>query len=104
MSANAHHCWAIFTTDKQKANKIINQIIDEQNIKNIKTIRRYKSKDWAEFYFEDGNCLRWIGRTNNFRAFRFHRLWCDKDINKDYFKYIIMPMAHYMKYEDIIWI
>ena len=104
MSLNAHHCWAIFTTSNQKANKIINQIIDEQNIKNIKTIRGYKSKDWAEFYFEDGNCLRWIGHTGNFRGFRFHRLWCDKDINKNYFECVILPMACYMKYEDIIWI
>lgn len=104
LSANAHRCWTIFTTNSQKANKIINQIIDEQNIKNIKTIRRYKNKDWAEFYFEDGNCLRWIGHTDNFRGFRSHLLWCDKDINKNYFEYVIMPMVHYMKYEDIVWI
>ena len=104
MSANAHHCWAIFTTDVKKANKVINQIIDEQKVTNIKTIRGYKSNNWAEIYFEDGNRLIWIGHTDNFKGFRFHKLWCDKDINKDFFEYVVMPMAHYMKYEDIIWI
>lgn len=104
LSVNAHHCWAIFTTNSQKANKIISQIIDEQNIKNIKTIKGYKSKDWAEICFEDGNCLRWIGHIDSFRGFRFHRLWCDKNINHDYLEQVILPMACYMKYEDIIWI
>lgn len=104
MSLNAHHCWAVFTTDDQKANKTINQIIDEQNAKDIKTIRGHKNKDWAEFYFEDGNRVIWIGRTGNFKGFRFHRLWCDKDIDQNYFEQAILPMAVYMKYEDIIWI
>lgn len=104
MSANAHHCWAVFTTDVKKANKIINQIIDEQNVKNIKIIRGYKSNNCAEIYFEDGNRVIWIGHTGNFKGFRFHRLWCDKDIDQNYLEQVILPMAVYMKYEDIIWI
>ena len=104
MSANAHHCWAIFTTDKQKANKVIAQILEEQDAKRTKIIKAYQNKEEAEICFEDGNSLIWIGHMNNFRGFRFHRLWCDKDINQDYFEYVVMPMAHYMKYEDIVWI
>lgn len=104
MSANALHCWAIITTDDQKANKTINQIIDEQNAKDIKTIRGHKNKDCAEFCFEDGNRVIWIGHTGNLKGFRFHRLWCDKDIDQDYFEQVISPMAVYMKYEDIVWI
>lgn len=104
MSADAHHCWAIFTTNKQKANRTITQVLEEQVAKGTKVIKAYQNKEGAEIYFKDGNRLIWIGYTDNFRGFRFHRLWCDKDINQDYFEYVVMPMTYYMKYEDIIWI
>lgn len=104
MSANAHHYWAIFTTDKQKANRAIAQVLEEQVIKGTKVIKAYQNKEGAEIHFEDGNQLIWIKHTDNFKGFRFNRLWCDKDIDQDYFEYVIMPMAHYIKYEDIVWI
>ena len=104
MSANAHQCWAIFTTDKQKANRIIAQVLEEQDIKGTKVIKAYQNKERAEIHFEDGNQLIWIGHTDNFKGFRFHRLWFDKNINHDYLEQVILPMACYMKYEDIIWI
>ena len=104
LSANAHQRWAIFTTDKQKANRIIAQVLEEQDIKGTKVIKAYQNKKRAEIHFEDGNYLIWIGHTDNFKGFRFHRLWCDKDIDQDYFEYVIMPMVHYIKYEDIVWI
>lgn len=54
--------------------------------------------------FENGALLVAFPPLENFRGFRFHRLWCDKDIDQDYFEQMILPMAVYMKYEDIIWI
>lgn len=60
-------------------------------------------ENYAEVVYEDGVCLRWITPIANSKRFRFHRLWCDKDINRDYLERIILPMAC-MKYEDIIWI
>lgn len=102
MSLNAHHCWAVITKDKQKANKTIAEVLEEQ--KDIKVIKAYQNKNGAEICFDDGNCLRWIGHTDNFKGSRFHRLWCDIDIDQDYLEQVILPMAVYMKYEDIVWI
>lgn len=104
MSLNAHHCWGVVTTDKQKANRAIAQVLEEQNAKGNKVINAHQSKDWGEICFEDGHRIIWIGHLDNFKGFRFHRLWCDKDIDQDLLEQVILPMAVYMKYEDIIWI
>lgn len=104
MSANAHHCWAIITRDKNKAETLMESIKEEQklegNLCKWKLYREYEIK----LGFENGVCLIAFPPIENFKGFRFHRLWCDKDINQDYLEQVILPMAVYMKYEDIIWI
>ena len=104
MSGNVHYYWAIFTINKQKAKKVVAQILEEQNNKNVKVIKANLDKNLTEIWFEDGNHLIWIGHTDNFKGFRFHHLWCDKNINQEYLEQVILPMACYMKYEDIVWI
>lgn len=104
MSANAHHCWAIITPYRYKADQVIDQVIEELKRKNIKVVMNYRGKDWADIIFECGHSLKWIGHSDNFKGFRFHRLWCDKDVDGKYLEQVILPMACYMKYEDIVWI
>ena len=88
---------------KSKAINTINSIKQEQ---------KSQGNNWAEekyngygitVYFENGIYLKAFPPQENLKGFRFHRLWCDKDINRDYLERIILPMAC-MKYEDIIWI
>ena len=104
MSLNTHHCWAIVTSNRQKAIDIIYSIRDEQAKLNNKCIEATWGRHELKAVFEDGHYIRWIEPNNNCRGYRFHRLWCDKDINQDYLEQVILPMAVYMKYENIIWI
>lgn len=104
MSANAHHCWAVVTSDESKADKVFAQVSKEQKEKNIDFIQIREGKDHAEIVYKDDVSIRWIKPIANFKGFRFHRLWCDKDIDKKYLEQVILPMACYMRHEDIVWI
>lgn len=89
---------------KGKAINIIDSIKEEQELQdNHWTKEQYNGYE-ITVYFENGAYLRAFPPIENFRGFRFHRLWCDKDIDQDLLEQVILPMAHYMKYEDIIWI
>ena len=104
MSANSHHCWAIITKNKRKAINIIDSIKEEQKLQGNNWTKETYDGCRTTVYFENGFCLRVLLPIENFRGFRFHRLWCDKDVDKDYLECVILPMACYMKYEDIVWI
>ena len=104
MNANASHCWAIITKSKGKALSIIDSIKEEQKSQGNNWIKELYDGCRTTVYFENGFCIKAFPPTENFRGSRFHRLWCDINIDQDYFEQVILPMAVYMKYEDIIWI
>lgn len=104
MSLNAHHCWGIITKSKGKGLSIIDSIKEEQKLQGNNWVKKLYDGCGTTVYFENGLCVRAFPPIENFRGFKFHRLWCDKDIDQDYFEQVILPMACYMKYEDIIWI
>lgn len=104
MSLNTHHCWAVVTNDESKANTTWLQILNEQAEQGNHCIKVVLAKDGMKYCFEDGTTIIWIKNKIEARGFRFHRLWCDINIDQDYFEQVILPMAVYMKYEDIVWI
>lgn len=53
--------------------------------------------------YENGISIIWIVPTESFIGMRFHRLWCDSNIDRVYLAQIAMPMIS-MKFEDIEWI
>ena len=104
MSLNAHYCWAVVTRDESKAVKVFTQVSKSKKKDGIDFITIRKRENYAEIVYEDGVCLKWIRPITNCKGSRFHRLWCDINIDQDYFEQVILPMACYMKYEDIVWI
>ena len=104
MNANASHCWAIITKSKGKALSIIDSIKEEQKSQGNNWIKELYDGCRTTVYFENGFCIKAFPPIENFRGSRFHRLWCDIDIDQDYLEQVILPMAVYMKYEDIVWI
>lgn len=104
MNANASHYWAIITKTKSKAINTINSIKQEQKSQGNNWTEEKYNDYGTTVYFENGACLIAFPPLKNFRGFRFHRLWCDIDIDQDYLEQVILPMAVYMKYEDIVWI
>lgn len=95
--------WAIIAKKKSKAEALIQSIKEEQKAKGNLCKMEAHNEYEIRLYFENGVCLRAFSPQENLRGFRFCRLWCDKDINRDYLEQIILPMVC-MKYEDIIWI
>lgn len=100
MSANEKQKWLIVSKDYHKAFDIFKQIEKEQTEQENFLL----ANNGVDLYFKNELEVVWIMPSDNFRSLRFHRLWCDKDIDQDYLEQIILPMAVYMNYEDIIWI
>lgn len=92
--------WAVVGFDYDTAKQIIAGI-EEHSGKEVS--RRIRTKYEIRTEFTDGTLLRWVNASFSSKGQRIGRMWCDKNINKDIFKYMIMPM--YMgKREDINWI
>lgn len=53
--------------------------------------------------FADGTILRWLPTTANCHGQRCGKMWCDKNIDRNIFKYVVLPM-YFGKLEDIIWV
>lgn len=104
MNVKGYDCWAIVTSHKQKAQRLLLQIDKEQQAKGIKSIKLYQDDCYAEIIYEDGKYIKWIIPSCSSKGFRFHHLWCDKDIDKEILKCIFLPMMLDMDEEDIIWI
>ena len=99
MSMNAHHCWAIITDNKEKADAVfasVEKAYDEH------IVRKVISKDRYYTEFDDGHDLVWIPLSHSMRGYRFHRLWIDKYIDEEAV-YNILAYAR-CDYRDIIWI
>ena len=92
--------WAVVGFDYDTANKIM----DDIEINSDKEIsRRVRSINGMFTEFTDGTVLRWVKAIESSRGQRIGKMWCDKNINKEIFRCVIMPI--YMgQREDIIWI
>ena len=93
--------WAVVGFDYDTAKALITAIEWSAVDKNI--LRRIQSKNELCTEFDDGTILRWVKASDNARGRKFGKMWCDKNINKDIFEHVIMPM-YFGKREDINWI
>lgn len=93
------HSWAVVGFDFYAAKDILEEI--EQSCgKTI--IRKFIGNYKMRTEFTDGTILRWFPEKR-FRGARCGKMWCDKNIDQEFLKCVILP--YYIgKYEDIIWI
>ena len=52
--------------------------------------------------FTDGTRLIWVKGSESSRGFKFGKMWCDKNIDREIFDLVIMP-SYFGEYEDIVW-
>ena len=92
--------WAVVGFNYDTAKQIISSI-EESSGKEVS--RRIHNKYEIRTEFTDGTSLRWIKTSDSSRGTKFGKMWCDKNINEDVLRCIILPM-YFGKREDIIWI
>lgn len=93
--------WAVCGFDFPGALKIIEGIEKESGKEVLR--RRVGRALGIEVTFKDGTVLRWVPASDSSRARKFGKMWCDKNIDKDILRDVIM-CCYYGKREDIIWI
>ena len=92
--------WAVVGFDYGTARKII---ADIEVSSGKEVLRRIYTKHEIRTEFTDGTLLKWVNASFSSRGQKFGKMWCDKNINEDVLKCIILPM-YFGKREDIIWI
>lgn len=92
--------WAVVGFDYDMAKALISAIEWSTN-KDI--VRRVQTKYELLTEFHDGTTLRWIKASDNTKGQRCDKMFCDKNIDENIFKHVIMPMYRGKK-EDINWI
>lgn len=93
--------WAVVGFDYNTAEQLISNI-EISSGKEI--LRRKRIKDFEICtYFTDGTTLRWVEASESSKAQRYGKMWCDKNINKNVLKCVIMR-CYFGKKEDIIWL
>ena len=92
--------WAVVGFDYDTAKQLIASI-EESSGKEM--LRKMRTKNEMRTEFTDGTLLKWVKASESSRGQKFGKMWCDKNINEDIFKCVIMPM-YFGKREDIIWI
>lgn len=97
----AKNRWAVVGFDYDMAKALITAIEWSAIDKDI--LRRVQSKNELFTEFTDGTLLRWVKASDNAKGHKFGKMWCDKNIDKDVFECVIMPM-YFGKIEDINWI
>ena len=96
----AKNRWAVVGFDYDTAKQLIASI-EESSGKEI--LNRMQTKHELRTVFTDGTLLRWVRASDNAIGQRIGKMWCDKNINEDILRCVIMPM-YFGKREDIIWI
>jgi hypothetical protein len=96
----AKNRWAVVGFDYDTAKQLIASI-EESSDKEI--LRRMRTKNEIRTEFTDGTLLRWVKASDSCKGQRIGKIWCDKNINEDIFRCVIMPM-YFGKREDIIWV
>ena len=92
--------WAVIGFDSYTAKDILEEI--EQSCgKTIsrKFIRSYEMRT----EFTDGTVLRWIPAKKFLKRIKFGKMWCDKNIDREILKCVILPQ-YFGRYEEIIWV
>jgi hypothetical protein len=77
---NVHHCWAIITSNKEKADAVFASVEKEYE---GHIVRKVISRNRCYTEFDDGYDLVWIPLSCSARGYRFHRLWIDKDLDEE---------------------
>ena len=96
----AKNRWGVVGFDYDAASQLI-ESIEESSGKEI--LRRMRTKHEIRTEFTDGTLLRWVRASDSSRGQKFGKMWCDKNINEDVLRCVIMPM-YFGKREDIIWL
>lgn len=92
--------WAVVGFNYNTARQIIAEI-EESSGKEVS--RRIQTKHVIRTEFTDGTLLRWVNASFSSKGQRIGKMWCDKNINEDVLRCMIMPM-YCGKREDIIWV
>lgn len=92
--------WVVVGFDYDTAKQIIAGI-ETSSGKDVS--RRIRSKYEIRTEFTDGTSLKWVRASENARGCKAGKMWCDKNINEDILRCVIMPM-YFGKREDIIWL
>ncbi len=92
--------WAVVGFDYDTAKQLMANI---ELSSGKEVLRRMQSKHELRTEFADGTLLRWLSASYSAKGQKIGKMWCDKNINEDIFKYVILPM-YLGKIEDIIWI
>lgn len=101
LNENFSKKWAVVGFDYEKAKILISAIEHSAIDKDI--LRRVQNKTTLLTEFTDGTSLSWVRASDSMRGRKFGKMWCDKNIDKDIFYNIIMPM-YLGKKEDINWV
>ena len=96
----AENRWAVVGFNYDMAEALITAIEWSAN-KGIS--RRIHTKNELCTEFTDGTLLKWIKISDSVRGQKIGKMWCDKNIDKDVFESVIMPM-YYGNRENILWI
>ena len=93
------HSWAVITSDREKAKKLMQRIENEHC---ASVYHRIDGVNWMLLRFSDGVSLRWLRPVESIRGYRTGKLWCDVNIDRDILNNVILP-KYRGKTEDIIW-
>ena len=100
LTSIAKRRWAVVGFDYETAKQII---ADIEVASGKEVLRRRHSNGILCTEFTDGTLLRWVKASDSSKGQKCGKMWCDKNIDKNVFRCIILPM-YLGKKEDIIWI
>lgn len=92
--------WSVVTFDKEKAEKIFNDVIASRT---SRIIRQSKNSVYEYVDFEDGVRLIRLRPTENARGYRHTKLWIDKNTPHDIAYEVFLP-KFIGNENDIVWI
>lgn len=92
--------WAVVGFDYDMAEALITAIECSAN-KDI--LRRIQTRHELCTEFTDGTLLKWIKPSDSARGQKIGKMWCDKNIDKNIFETVILPI-YFGNREDILWI
>lgn len=101
MNTGTCYCWGVVTSNREKANKVFDEVEKEYE---RRILRKIVSTNNRETIFQDGHRLAWVRPTQNSRWRRYNRIWIDKDIVDEEFLHCVVYSKLYCNKEDIIWI
>lgn len=88
----------IFSSNKDRANDKLDEIIKEKTEKGIDVV--YQKKDTSFMYdnyvlFNDNELWKIVYANDSARGYRWHKAWVDKQISKEIIQNIIEPTGIY---------